>query len=55
MKKYALNLVIYSFLLQLGLQASHGNILFVHLGDAIPPCLITTLKQARYLNTDSDI
>ena len=54
MKRHLLKAIIF-FVLPLVAQAAEENIIFVHLGDAIPSCISTTLKQARFLNSDSDI
>jgi hypothetical protein len=35
--------------------ASEYCLIFVHLGEKIPSCIFTTMKQARYLNQDCDI
>ena len=31
------------------------SIVFVHLGESVPNCIFTTMKQARYLNQECDI
>jgi len=54
MKRHLLNAIIF-FVLPLSGQASETNIIFVHLGDAIPSCLPITLKQARFFNSESAI
>lgn len=37
------------------IYSSSPSLIFVHLGENIPPCLFTVIKQARYLSTDCDI
>lgn len=32
-----------------------GPLVFVHLGENIPPCLLTTVQQARYFNPEEEI
>ncbi len=32
-----------------------SSLIFVHLGKPIPSCILTTIKQARYLNPDSEL
>ncbi len=36
-------------------QVLASSLIFVHLGNSIPSCLFTTMKQARYLNPDLDM
>lgn len=43
------------FFLTFFLQAYGHTVVFVHLGPHVPPCLSTTMKQARYLNPDCEI
>ena len=54
MKRHLITAITF-FLLPLYGQTSEENIIFVHLGDAIPSCLCSTLKQARFFNSASDI
>ena len=44
-----------TFLLSASLDATSHNVIFVHLGNNIPSCIFTAMKQARYLNQDCDI
>jgi hypothetical protein len=41
--------------LSLNVFAGDQTLIFVHLGDNVLPCIFTTMKQARYLNQESDI
>ncbi len=44
-----------TWILFVSFSISAHNLIFVHLGDAVPPCIFTTMKQARTLNQDCDI
>jgi hypothetical protein len=37
------------------LYAATPPIIFVHLGEKIPPCMVTTMRQARYMNPESHV
>lgn len=52
MKKLLLLFVIF---FQSYIDSSEHSLVFVHIGDTIPTCALTTLKQARFMNESCDI